>query len=281
VDQGLLLWAAMAALTALVLGLLLRPLLRGAAAAAPPPAPDLAVYRDQLAEIERDRAAGRLPQGEAALARREVERRLLRAGDAPAAAAGARPPARGLALGLLLLVPLLGLGLYLAVGAPDLPARPLAGREAELADYRRLTAEVAELRVQVQQRPGDALAWRRLGLALIALGEVDGAVAAIQTALEQGAPPSETFALVAEAIIRKNGGAVPPMARQMLAQAIELDPENWLALFLTGFALEQDGQPAAALELWRMIAAETAGSLPWQATLEAQIRRLEAPAPTP
>ena len=278
-DQGLLLWAAMAALTALVLGLLLRPLLRGAAAAAPPPAPDLAVYRDQLTEIER--AAGRLPEGEAALARREVERRLLRAGAAVAAPGGSRPPARGLALALLLLVPLLGLGLYLAVGAPELPARPLAGREAELADYRRLTAEVAELRAQVQQRPDDALAWRRLGLALIALGEVEAAVAAIQTALEQGAPPSETFALVAEAIIRKNGGAVPPMARQMLAQAIELDPENWLALFLTGFALEQDGQPAAALELWRMIAAETAGSLPWQATLEAQIRRLEAPAPTP
>jgi len=115
----------------------------------------------------------------------------------------------------------------------------------------------------------------------VLLGEVDNAVAAIQTALEQGAPPSETFALVAEAIIRKNGGAVPPMARQMLAQAIELDPNNWLALFLTGFALEQDGQPAAALDLWRMIAAETGGALPWHAALEAQIRRLESPAPTP
>jgi len=278
--QDLLLWVAMAGLTALVLGLLLRPLVRGAPAPAPE-APDLAIYRDQLAEIERDRAAGRLPDAEAAQARREVERRLLRAGDAAAPPAAARGPARGLALALLLLVPGLALGLYLALGQPQLPARPLAERTAELAEWRALTDEIAQLRSHLQRQPADALAWRRLGLLLVVLGEVDNAVAANQTALERGAPPSETFALVAEAIIRKNGGAVPPMARQMLAQAIELDPNNWLALFLTGFALEQDGQAAAALDLWRMIAAETGGALPWHATLEAQIRRLESPAPTP
>src|SRR5690606_21066672 len=111
------------------------------------------------------------------------------------------------------------------------------------------------------------LAWRRLGLALIQLDETEPGIQAIQTALELGAPPSETYALVAEAIIRKHGGRVLPMARQMLAQAIELDPQNWLALFLTGLALEQDGQAAAALELWRLVAAEAPAELPWRATL--------------
>ena len=42
---------------------------------------DLAVYRDQLAEIERDRARGLLPESEAEAARVEVSRRLLAAGD--------------------------------------------------------------------------------------------------------------------------------------------------------------------------------------------------------
>jgi 3-methylcrotonyl-CoA carboxylase alpha subunit len=46
---------------------------------------DVAVYRDQLAEIERDRAAGRIGDREAEAARVEVSRRLLAAADAAAA----------------------------------------------------------------------------------------------------------------------------------------------------------------------------------------------------
>lgn len=286
--HGLLLWVLMAVLTALVLGLLLRPLLRVPRAVAGVTGPDLAIYRDQLGEIERDRAAGRLPAAEAAVARREVERRLLQAADAAAArpAEGARrPPARGLAIALLLLVPALGLGLYLLVGRPDLPAEPLSDRTAELADYHALTAEQTALRRHLQDQPEDALAWRRLGIVEILLGNIDQAVQAVQTALEKGAPQSETFALVAQAIIVRNGGAVPPMARQMLARALELDPNNWLALFLSGLALEQDGRGQAALELWRVILQEAGPDLPWRDALQAQIERLEkqlkSPAPTP
>ncbi len=283
----LALWIAMAVLTALVLGLLLRPLLRAPHDLAAVPSPDLAIYRDQLDEIGRDQAAGRLPANEALVARREVERRLLRAADGAAAAPAQsrRPPARALALGLLLLVPALALGLYLAVGRPDLPAQPLEQRTAELANYHALTAEVTRLRGHLLDHPDDALAWRRLGIALVLLSRVDDAVQAIQTALEKGAPQSETFALVAQAIVAKNGGAVPPMARQMLARALELDANNWLALFLSGMALEQDGQPAAALELWRAIAQEAGAELPWRELLEQQIARLERqlakPAPAP
>src|ERR1700741_2249651 len=55
---------------------------------------DIAVYRDQLDEIERDRASGLIGEREAEAARVEGSRRLIgaaRAG-APAAAAGPRLP---------------------------------------------------------------------------------------------------------------------------------------------------------------------------------------------
>ena len=45
---------------------------------------DVAVYRDQLAEIERDRAAGLIAENEAAGAQVEVSRRLIAAADAQA-----------------------------------------------------------------------------------------------------------------------------------------------------------------------------------------------------
>lgn len=276
---GLGLWLAMALLTALVLLVLLRPLLRPAPPAIGAAAPDLAVYRDQLAEIERDRAAGRLPAAEAEQARREVQRRLLKAGQGAAAPQAARPPARRLALVLLVLLPLLGLGGYLLLGRPELPAQPLAGREAELADYRRHGEEVRALRAHLQEAPQDALAWRQLGLTLILLDEPEAAIEAIERALAAGAPEGETYTLVAEAIIRKNGGSVVPMARQMLARALQINPNDWLALFLTGFALEQDGRPEVALEIWLMIEQEAGEDLSWRAALRQQIERLQGAAP--
>src|SRR5258707_14092230 len=73
----MVLWIVLGALTALVVGLLVRPLVAGAPADRARADYDLAIYRDQLAEIERDRARGSLDEAEAAAARLGIERRIL------------------------------------------------------------------------------------------------------------------------------------------------------------------------------------------------------------
>ena len=81
-----------AALALAVLASIVRPLLRGAEAPPDSGAFDRAVYRDQLAEIDRDIARGVLSDAEAAAARLEVQRRLLAVPDAaPGRRAGASP----------------------------------------------------------------------------------------------------------------------------------------------------------------------------------------------
>ncbi len=275
------LWIAMAALTALVLGLLLRVLLRAEAPATATARPELAVYRDQLGEIERDLAAGRLPPTEAAVARREIERRMLALADAPAAARRSGPPSRGTALALLLLLPGAALGLYLWLGQPELPGQPLAARTAELGERSALEQEAGRLSAALRADQGNADLWRRLGFVLVQLGETESAVQAFQTALTLGQPlgpawESETWSLLADAIIQKHGGQVPPMARQSLARALELDPENLLALFLSGLAMRQDGALEAAWELWLYVAEAGGGDLPWQARLALALEALGA-----
>ena len=85
----------LALITALAIAALLMPLLRRRIAATPRLDHDLAIYRDQLAEVERERAAGLLTAQEATAARSEIERRILTAADAPdAALAPAVPPRR-------------------------------------------------------------------------------------------------------------------------------------------------------------------------------------------
>src|SRR5260370_15392613 len=117
----------LALLTTATVGVLLIPLLRAKTRTTGRLDGELAIYRDQLAEIERERAAGTLPESEAAAARIEVERRMLAAADAAPAAPAASSPAlhKFLPPALALAIPLLALGLYLQVGRPGLPAAPL------------------------------------------------------------------------------------------------------------------------------------------------------------
>ena len=90
------LWLALALMTAAAIFAVLWPLARREGKSRS--GSDVAVYRDQLDEIDRDRAAGLIEDKEAAAARTEVSRRLIVAADAQAAAP-LTPPAQTLSDG--------------------------------------------------------------------------------------------------------------------------------------------------------------------------------------
>ena len=78
---------------------------------------DLAVYRDQIDEIARDRDAGLIGAAEADAARVEVARRLLAAdaaGSETEAAPGGALRRRATAVGVLIALPAIATVLYLA-----------------------------------------------------------------------------------------------------------------------------------------------------------------------
>src|SRR5579872_6265451 len=95
---------------------------------------DLLVYGDQLEEIDRDRAAGLIGEAEAEAARVEVSRRLLAAADTPPAVPfsgfGTQPSRRHrtAAFAAVVILALVPLGLYVALGSPDVPAQPASAR---------------------------------------------------------------------------------------------------------------------------------------------------------
>src|SRR5262249_17137504 len=149
-------------LTTATVGVLLIPLLHNRAAASNRFEGELSIYRDQLAEIERERAAGTLPEADAAAARTEVERRILAAADQAQASPAAKPSPtlhRLLPPVLALATPLLSLAVYLQLGHPGLPSAPFGsgGRPAAepQMDIARLVAE-ARARAQAQLDDPDA-----------------------------------------------------------------------------------------------------------------------------
>src|SRR3954469_18663695 len=122
------LWFLLAMMTGAAIFAVLWPLGRRPAAVSA--GHDVRVYRDQLEEIARDQAAGRIGEKEAEGARVEVSRRLLAAAEQESAAPVISSPSRkrAVALAALVLLPLLSGGLYLALAPPSLPPRPQTAR---------------------------------------------------------------------------------------------------------------------------------------------------------
>ena len=127
-------WLFAAALTLLVALAILMPFWRARPAGAEPAAAyDLRVYRDQLAEIDRDLARGIIDPADAERLRTEIGRKVLGADRAATREAGQAPVTarHGLIAGAVLLALIAaGAALYLRIGAPDRPDMALASRIA-------------------------------------------------------------------------------------------------------------------------------------------------------
>src|SRR5436190_4611958 len=148
------LWLVLAAMTAAAMIAIMRPLGRNRTAASS--GSDVAVYRDQLEEIERERVLGRIGPAEAEAARAEVSRRLIAAVDCAVATDPnampfvSAPRHRRIAAAILVALPIGVLGLYLMLGSPQLPGQPIADRQSAGADNQDIEALIAQTEVYLE-----------------------------------------------------------------------------------------------------------------------------------
>lgn len=244
-------WALAALLTALVVGLLIRPLMRrGDDSADPAAAEALRVYTQQLGEVERDLARGLLSDREAADARAEIGRRALAAADERDLAA--RPtfrPSPRLALLLAGVLPLVALAAYLPLGRPSLPSRPFQAAEGEAAPKEVLEA-VAKLAQHMKEQPDDLSGWRLLGQTYVRLGKYDDAVAAFREAHSRAPMDPDFASSLGEALSQAGGGTVSEEARLLFERAVAADENDARARFYLAMARYQVGDWKGAAERW-------------------------------
>ncbi|WP_159998951.1 c-type cytochrome biogenesis protein CcmI [Roseomonas sp. 18066] len=232
---------------------------------------DLALYRAQLAELDREAAIGRLAPEAHRAATVEVQRRLLAApGAAPAESGGASRSAALLAA-VLFLAPAGGFGLYLWRGQPEIPAAPFVERAAAAA---RDDALLGQLRARLNQAaPGSEATrqgWILLGNAERGRGRADAAIEAWDRALAlrfEGPLAAE----LAELLITQ--GQLDP-AQRLLARALLEAPKEPRLRYLSGLAEAEAGRPASARSTWRALLDEAPADAPWRATVERRLREL-------
>lgn len=239
----------LALLTTATVGALLIPLLRSRVTSTSRFDGELAIYRDQLAEIERERAGGNLSESEAAAARLEIERRILAADSntkTTTVSAGALhrllPPVLALA------IPLLALGLYLKIGHPGLPAAPFVAGAKPPADQAMDVAQlVAQARARVAAEPGNADAQSALG----------------------------------EALTLEADGTVTPAAIEAFNKALALQPDDARSLYYLGLHDAQAGDSTAALRRWQELEAKSPPNAPFLPMLRAEMARVAQAAGLP
>ena len=275
----MLIWVILACLTAIVLLVLLRPLAGPAANEGAPEALDAAVYRDQLGEIDSDRARGLIGEEEAEAARVEIARRLLAADSKAHAADGTKSdsgPARAAMIGVALALPLLALGLYLAYGSPRLPDQPLAARLQDPASDQNLEALVARVEARLREHPEEGEGWDVIAPVYMGWRRYPDAADAYAQAVRLLGKSAKRLSGQGQALVLANNGVVTEDARHALERAVELDATLIEPRVLLAIAKEQDGKFQAAIEDWRALLGEAGGDAPWRETVEKRIAADEA-----
>lgn len=218
---------------------------------------NLAIFRDQLADLEREHTEGTLSTPDFEQARTELQRRLLEdvAPDADGAMAERPATSRKTALALLVALPLAAMAGYALLGNPRAldPAQTAPQPQQGQMTPEQINQMVERLAAKLKANPDDTQGWLmlarsykmlgRYGEAVDAYGKVEGA---IQDNPDQLASYAETLAMA-------GGNGLSGKPRALLAQALKIDPQHGHSLFLAGAAAFEAGDKKAGIAYWEAL----------------------------
>ena len=257
--------------------LLAAPLLRPVAA--PVEHPQIALYKGQLEEVDRDVTRGVLNPSEAERARAEISRRLLNVSRTEQAT-GTAPAWASRAVASLIAVVLLGVGgaTYLDLGAPGEPDQPIAARLAQAEEMRanrpdqaaleaaapaappvdapkEYTDQIAQLRAIVPTRPDDLEGWTLLSFHETRLGNYAAALVAQDrvVALKGDTVTLDDLQRQLDLMVAAANGVVSPEAEVIARDLLTRDEANVAGRYYMGALYNQTGRPDIAFRFWRPI----------------------------
>ncbi len=269
-------WLVCAVMTLVVMVLIVTPLLRPKVVG--DDNPDIAIYRAQLSEIDRDLERDLLAPDEAERARAEVARRLLAANKEARPDAGTTAPARAVPLVIGVIAAALSFGLYYSLGAPGYGDMPLNARLAASEEMRANRPEQAaleaaapappavdlpeeyidaidQLRIIAPTHPDDLEVWDRLAFHEVELRNYAGAAIAQQQviAIKGDAALVSDYQRLLDLKVVAAGGLVSPQAEQLIRDILDRDNGNIAARYYLGALYNQTDRPDLALRFWRDI----------------------------
>ena len=281
-------WIAAIVATVGVLIFLLLPLARKLKGDATPQRADfdLTVYKDQLAEVDRDLERGVLSENQALAARTEIERRMLAAAAdedtdaAPVTPANARLTG-ALMIAILVIVPVGALGLYYTLGNPGFSDRPLSERMGERAQQpdpadreAQLRAMVQDIKARLEKEPNDPRNWNVLGKAYEMLGDQKNAIGAFEKLVAVTDRHPEALIILAEALFVDAGQVVTPDALALFKESRTQDPTNPMTYYYAALERQQADDRQGAIDEYLGLLSVSPSNGPWVADIQGRIKAL-------
>ncbi len=247
---------------------------------------DVAVYKDQIREIDRDLARGVLPEEEADAARAEIARRLLAADTQQEEQKIMRQGrTQWAALFAVVVIPAVALATYLSIGQPGLPDQPLQARLNKPLEQQTIPEMIARVESHLKENPNDGQGWEILGPVYMRVGRVDDAINAYRKSVALlGETPVSRLESWAEAIVVRDRGAVNQEARTIFERAVTVEPSTVKARFYLAMQKQQTGDKDGAISAWSaLIESAKDPAAPWVSVAQRELSALEgnAPAETP
>ena len=256
----ILIAAVMVAVVLLWLGV---PLLRnrGGAADVAQPAINLAIYRDQFAELEADRARGAVSEAQYAETRAELERRVLEegAGGLATPASGASKAGLWTAIVLAGSVPVLAALMYLQWGEPDAfsPLGRASTAQGEDAHGGLSQAEMAEavnrLAERLKKEPDNLDGWLTLARSYYSMGRFQDASAAFDHVISKAPDEADILADYADALAMAQGRSLSGKPMELVQRALKVDPTQWKALAMAGTDAFNRKDYSKAIDYWERL----------------------------
>ena len=220
----------------------------------------LSVYRQQLAELEQDRAARAISQEQYEQSRRELERRVLEETTSdPVQPWPSRwhLSSRRVALALIVMIPITGFLLYWMLGNPLAFVHPgvqvtETGENLEYAHQSSTGLDVLtdRLKQRMEQNPTDGAGWALLARSYVELGRHGDAVTAFDKALALIPDDAQLLVDYADALAMARGRKLEGKPEELITRALKLDPRNVKGHMLAGTIAYDRKEFRVALTHW-------------------------------
>lgn len=276
-------WTGVIALIAVSLVFLIAPLVRKRRVAAPPRTEyDVAVFSEQLREVEKDIDRGLLDDTQAESARTEIKRRLLAAAGEDKEEIAHKPGGAvtsnlGLVLLLAIVIPAGALGMYRYVGSPGVADMPLATRTDPALQEAKKRTEITRLVSQLEQKldanPNNIEGWELLANAYESMERYADSAQALNRIVQLTDRDPEALSAYGEGLTMANKFAVTPVAKAVFEEAYKKDPTDARAPYYLGLAAAQEGDNRKAIDIWTALAQRSTPDAPWMGVLNQQMAR--------
>ena len=223
---------------------------------------NIAVYRDQLSELEADVKNGIVSEEQYAQDREEIERRLLedvattntKKTVVPAVSARGTAYLLGIALPLVAIIFYLNIGNPKAAGGEAPVAAPQAGPGAPGArTQEQIEANVEKLAERLKSNPSDVQGWTMLARSYSSMERFGEAAGAYAKVTELKPNDADLWTEYAFATAMAQGRSLEGKPMELIQQALKVEPENAKALQLAGSAAFQARDYNKAIDYWNRV----------------------------